>query len=38
MAISAEIKSYSYHLWSSRDGVDKDHSIATIFFHDDDSE
>jgi len=38
MASSVEIKSYSYHVWSSRDGVDKDHSIATIFLHDADSE
>ncbi len=35
MATSVEIKRYAYHFWSSRDGVDKDHSIATITLFDD---
>ncbi|MGE0443278.1 MAG: hypothetical protein AB7L66_05310 [Gemmatimonadales bacterium] len=35
MATNVEIKRYSYHFWSSRDGVDIDHSIATISLYDD---
>lgn len=35
MATNVEIKRYAYHFWSSRNGVDKDHSVATISLYDD---
>ncbi|MBP9106339.1 MAG: hypothetical protein KBF56_06270, partial [Gemmatimonadaceae bacterium] len=35
MATNVEIKRYAYHFWSSRNGVDKDHSVATITLFDD---